>query len=46
MRPAEETTLFKNIGGAHLDLFTAHYLLRRMADNIRKALSIGEPLSP
>jgi ornithine cyclodeaminase len=30
-RAADEITLFKNGGGSHLDLFTAEFLLRRLA---------------
>jgi ornithine cyclodeaminase len=30
-RTADEITLFKNGGGSHLDLFTAEFLLRRLA---------------
>ena len=31
-RGVDEITLFKNGGGSHLDLFTAEFLLRRLAD--------------
>jgi ornithine cyclodeaminase/alanine dehydrogenase-like protein (mu-crystallin family) len=34
-RSTDEITLFRNVGGGHLDLFTARYLSERLGQEVR-----------